>query len=69
MVVVRLDRLFDIAKVHRAIGLMRNGLGLDRAQHGGATSLVAIEMRVVPGDELVAAPAMAHQRQQVRLRA
>ena len=43
-------------------------LGLDRAQHRRPTGLVDVEMRLLPSDELVAAPAMAHQGQQVRLR-
>ena len=67
--VIGLDRRLDGVQIHRAVGLMLNGLRLDRAQHCGTTCFMSVAMRILPGDELVAAATMAHQCQQIGLRA
>jgi hypothetical protein len=67
--VVGLDRGFDVGQRDRAVGLLRQRLRLDAAQHGGAAAFPAVGVRHLADDVLVAALAVRHQRAQVALRA
>src|SRR5690606_18250697 len=69
MRVHRLDRAFDDIERQRAVPGLRDRLRLDRAEYRGAAALVLVGVRVHADDVLVAARAMRHQRDQVRLRA
>lgn len=67
--IVRLDGSLDVGQRQRAIGLVRNRLGLDAAKHRTATALPAVAMRHLPDQVFVAALAMRQQSAQVALRA
>jgi hypothetical protein len=65
--VIGFDRRLDVFDRQRPIRLVGYRLRLDRAEYRRAAGLVHIEMGLLPGDEFVATPAMAHQRQQIGL--
>ena len=67
--IVGLDRRLERREIERAVGLVGDRLRLDRAQHRAAARLEAVGVRVLADQVFVAAPAMAHQRRQVGLRA
>ncbi len=67
--IVRLDRALDVGEREAAVGLMRDRLRLDAAEHGAAAGLVLVGMRVLADDVFVAALAVREQRDQVALRA
>ena len=69
MGIVGLDLRLDVGKVERAVGPVGDGLRLDRAEHRAAARFVAVGVRLLPHQDLVAALAMAHQRGEVGLRA
>ena len=66
--VVGLDRRLDIREVERAVRAVRERLRLDAAEHRAAAGLIAVRVRLLADDVLLAALAMAHQRGEVRLR-
>ncbi|MCY1234821.1 hypothetical protein D9M72_474120 [compost metagenome] len=63
--VVLLDGGLHLAKIQAAIGLALDRLGLDGAQHGGATALVFVGVGLLADDVLVTAFTVSHQPQQV----
>lgn len=65
--VVGLDRRLDGGQRQGAVGGLRQRLRLDRAEHRGATALVAIGVGVHADDVFVAARAVAQQGDQVGL--
>ncbi len=67
--IIRLDRLLDVGQQQRAVCLIAQGLRLDAAEHRGAARFPAVAVRLLADDVFVAALAMGHQRDQVRLRA
>ena len=69
MRVVGLDRRLDVGQRQRAVGLVGDRLRLHAAEHRAAARLVAIGVRALADQVLVAALAMAHQRREVALRA
>ena len=69
MDVVGLDRGFDGGKRQRAVAGVVERLRLHAAQHRAAAGFVAVGVRLLPDDVLVAARAMRHHADEVRLRA
>ena len=69
MGVVGLHRGLDVGQRERAVGLVRKGLRLHAAEHGGAAGFVAVGVRLLADQVLVAALAVAHDRAQIALRA
>ena len=67
--VVGLDGSRDVGNAQAAVRLRLHRLGLDGAQHGHATRLPAVGVPALAHDGLVAALAVAPQRDQVGLRA
>jgi hypothetical protein len=67
MRIVGLDRGLDLGEVERAVGPVGNGLGLDGTEHRGAARLVAVAVRFLAENDLVAALAVAHQGREVGL--
>ena len=67
--VVRLDRALDVRQRQGAVGLVCDGLRLQAAEHGAASGLVLVGVRLLPDDVFVAALAVREQRDQVGLRA
>ncbi len=67
--IVRFDGRGDVGQQQRAVGLLRERLRLDAAEHRGATGLVTVVVGQLADDHLVAALAVRQQRTQVALRA
>ena len=67
--VVGLDRGFDRGHRNRPVRRVVERLRLDAPEHGAAARLVAVRVRLLADDDLVAASAMRHHADQVRLRA
>ena len=65
----RFDHRRDGLERQRAVGGVRDGLRLDRAEHGRAAAFELVGMCFHADEVFVAALAVRHQRQQVRLRA
>ena len=67
--VVGLDRRLDRRRRQRAVGLVLERLRLDAAERRRAAAFPAVGVRHLADDVLVAAAAVAHDRDQVALRA
>ena len=67
VIVVRLDRCGDRARLGKAIGQHRHRLGLEAAEHRAASAFPAVGVGHVADDELVAPPAVGEQRAEIRL--
>jgi hypothetical protein len=66
--VVRLDRGLDVRQRNRAVRRVVQRLRLHAAEHRGASGLQTIGVRLLADDVLVAASAVRHHADQVRLR-
>ena len=67
--VVGLDGALDVGQGQGAVRLLRQGLGLDAAQHSGPTAFKPVGMRKLPHQHFIAAGAVGHQCAQIALRA
>src|SRR4029453_3572388 len=65
--IVGLDRGLDLGELERAVPPVCNRLCLFGAEHRGAASLVAVAVRLLAEDPLLAALAMAHERGEIGL--
>jgi hypothetical protein len=66
--VVRLDVGADVLHRDAAVRLVGDRLRLDAAQHRGAAAFVLVRVRLLADQVFVAAAAVRHQRDQIRLR-